>query len=202
MAFYQDACPPGVHLTHYVRQDLKDKLLGSYPALARAECAGQFSQMGSGVHAVVAVCEVLATEAPANVMTGPSLLAAHLATILDGRTATIFYLEPAARRSFEAAFPAETSGADIALCPLTAAAEAIAAGDRKAAAALVEAELDASEAEIVVLGQACLSPFRGAVAGPVVTAPEAAMAALDTSVRGRPTPIPAAANGVRRNIRG
>jgi hypothetical protein len=178
-AVFDAACPPGVALIHAVRPDL----------LAAAEAAGGLTPEIAIETAVAlrwlegdAVLLTCSTIGPAAAEAGALRADAALAAraCAGGESVEVLCAAPSTLRVTAELFAkaASGTGARVTMRLVPGAWEMFHAGDRAGYAAAIARDAEDSGADVVALAQVSMAPAARLAARPVLTVPEAALAAL------------------------
>ena len=180
VAIFEAARPDGVSLRHAVRPDLlaAAEAEGLTPAIAAAT-AEALGALRDGADAVLLTCSTLGPAAgPAGALRADAALAE--AATAAGGTVAVLCTAPgtlaATAELFGAA--AASTGARVTIRLVPGAWRLFHAGDHAGYAALIARDAEASRAGVVALAQASMAPAAHLTARPVLTCPQAALAAV------------------------
>jgi len=195
VAIFDAARPDGVRLNHTVRPDLlaAAEADGLTPAVAAAT-AEALTGLGVGADAVLLTCSTLGPAAgAAGAIRADAALAE--AAVADGGTVEVLCAAPSTLTATAELFAAaaKRTGARVTVRLVPGAWDLFHAGDHAAYAALIAREAEASQAGVVALAQASMTPAAALVAetqGQVVlsvpqSALGAALAGVDPSCLSR-----------------
>jgi hypothetical protein len=182
VAVFEAACPDGVSLSHSVRPYL----------LAAAEAEGLTSAIAAATvdalreleaDAVLLTCSTLGPAAgAAGAMRADAALAD--AAVAAGGTVEVLCAAPSTLAATAELFGAAAgdTGARVTIRLVPGAWPLFHAGDHAGYAALIARDAEASRADVVALAQASMAPAARMTVRPVLTCPQAALAAI---VKGR-----------------
>ncbi len=186
VVLFEAARPDGVRLSHAVRPDLlaAAEAEGLTPAIAAAtaEALGALAK-DEGTDAVLLTCSTLgpAAEAAGALRADAALAEAASA---GGGTVEVLCAAPSTLTVTAELFGAAAgrTGARVTVRLVPGAWGLFHAGDQAGYAALIARDAEASRADVVALAQASMAPAAQLTARPVLTCPEAALAAalMDT----------------------
>ena len=182
VAVFEAARPDGVSLSHAVRPDLlaAAEAEGLTPAIAAATIEALGAMDGD---AVLLTCSTLgpAAGAAGAVRADAALADAAVAT---GGTVEVLCAAPSTLAATAELFGAAAghTGARVVVRLVPGAWPLFHAGDHAGYAALIARDAETSRADVVALAQASMAPAARMTACPVLTCPQAALAAI---VKGR-----------------
>ncbi len=187
VAIFEAARPDGVRLSHAVRPDLlaAAEAEGLTPgiAAATAEALGALAE-GEGTDAVLLTCSTLG---PAAMAAGAIRADAALAeaAAAGGGTVEVLCAAPSTLTATAELFGAAAgrSGARVTIRLVPDAWRLFHAGDHAAYFERIARDAEASRAAVVALAQASMAPAAGLTARPVLTCPQAALAAVLANAR-------------------
>ena len=185
VALFEAARPDGVRLSHAVRPDLlaAAEAEGLTPAIAAAT-AEALAGLGAGTDAVLLTCSTLGPAAEATGALRADAALAEAATA-GGGTVEVVCAAPSTLTVTAELFgaAAEASGARVTIRLVPGAWPLFHVGNHAAYAALIARDAEASRADVVALAQASMAPAAELTARPVLTCPQAALAAAVAEMR-------------------
>ena len=180
VAIFDAARPDGVNLRHAVRPDLlaAAEAEGLTPSLAAAT-AQALGALGDGADAVLLTCSTLGPAAETAGALRADAALAEAATAAGG-TVEVLCAAPSTLAATAELFGAAAarSGARLTIRLVPGAWALFHAGDQAGYSALIAREAEASRAGVVALAQASMAPAARLTARPVLTCPQAALAAV------------------------
>ncbi len=180
VAIFEAARPDGVSLSHAVRPDLlaAAEAEGLTPAIAAAT-AQALGALRDGADAVLLTCSTLGPAAgPAGAVRADAALAE--AATAGGGTVEVLCSAPGTLTATAELFGAAAgrSGARVTIRLVPGAWHLFHAGDHAGYAERIARDAEASRADVVALAQASMTPAAQLTARPVLTCPQAALAAV------------------------
>jgi hypothetical protein len=182
VAIFEAACPEGVRLSHAVRPDLlaaaEAEGLTSAIAAATVAALGALAR-DEGADAVLLTCSTLGPAAEAAGALRADAALAEAATV-EGGTIEVLCAAPSTLAATAELFglAAERSGARVTVRLVPGAWDLFHSRDLAGYAALIARDAEASRADVVALAQASMAPAAALTARPVLTCPQAALAAI------------------------
>lgn len=173
IAVYEQACPPGVALSHFVNADLLKRGSVELTNAIKAETRAELARLNSGVDGVLLTCSTLRPAVQKPAVSADQLLADELGEKGAGKTVEVLFCNPGTAAASTSLFSGVPGIKNLKMRQIPKAWDAFLEGREQDYYALIQDAAEETEADILVLAQSsmapALAPREGLLSSPTVS---------------------------------